>query len=449
MKIHRLTALPALLLAAACADDEPNTQKQAAPVAVRTVEAAEAPVAAVAYDIGERAMTKEELDRARRDGGWREVVSLDTTGAGMPVDNPETWEGISADAVNRGQMFLPLAGDPAGPSVLRTQILLDRALFSPGIMDGRWGKNTETALYWFQSREGLPTTARLDSATFRRLREVAGNPGELVERRTLTAKDVSGPFTEIPEDIYAHAELECSCYETLSEKLSEMFHVTPDLLGKLNPGVDLNTLRAGQPLNVPSVRRADADGRGNVARIVVSGKGTYVHGVDADGKVLYHFPSTLGGKYSPSPRGDFKVRHVANDPEWHYQPDILVGVDNSDPPAMIPAGPNVAVGTVWIALTQPHYGIHGTARPETIGYASSNGCVRLTNWDATFLARFVKPGTPVEFRDISGDASRQTTTTGSPAANRAARRDTASATSPVPRTRARGDSAARGDTTRS
>ena len=127
-----------------------------------------------------------------------------------------------------------------GPSVLRTQILLDRALFSPGIMDGRWGKNTVQALYWFQRREGLPATARLDSATFQRLRQAAGNPSELVVRKTLTEDDVKGPFNEIPEDIYEHAKLSCSCYESLTEKLSEDYHATPDLLQKLNPGVDLD-----------------------------------------------------------------------------------------------------------------------------------------------------------------------------------------------------------------
>jgi hypothetical protein len=93
---------------------------------------------------------------------------------------------------------------------------------------------------------------------------------------------------------------------------------------------------------------------------------------------------------------------VTQDPSWHYQPGILVGVPDSEPEAMIPAGPNVAVGKVWIDLSEPHYGIHGTSEPQTIGYAASNGCVRLTNWDVEFLSHHVKAGVPVEFRDISG-----------------------------------------------
>jgi lipoprotein-anchoring transpeptidase ErfK/SrfK len=393
------SALLAAALLAACGGDADEAEKQPQAQAPANPNAVE-----VSWDRRAPRMTQAQLDSMRMDMSWQELVQLDTTGSGAPAAvNPEKWEQIDAQAVNSGGQFVPLAGDVAGPSVLRTQILLDRAMFSPGIMDGRWGKNTVQALYWFQRREGLPATARLDSATFQRLRQVAGNPRELVVRKTLTADDVKGPFTPIPEDIYEHAELSCSCYESLTEKLSEEYHATPDLLKRLNPNVDLDNLQAGQSIYVPAVRdESRAGSRGQVAKIVVSGRGNYVHAVDAAGKVLYHFPSTLGGKYSPSPSGRFAVNGVTQDPSWHYQPDILVGVPDSEPEAMIPAGPNVAVGKVWIDLTEPHFGIHGTSEPQTIGYASSNGCVRLTNWDAEFLSHHVRAGVPVEFRDISG-----------------------------------------------
>jgi lipoprotein-anchoring transpeptidase ErfK/SrfK len=401
--INRYSAavLAAALLMTACGGDAEEAEKLPEP-------RAQAPTnpngVEVSWDRTAAGMTPEEMERARMDMSWQELVQLDTTGSGAPArPNPEKWEQIDAQAVNSGGQFVPLTGDVAGPSVLRTQILLDRAMFSPGIMDGRWGKNTVQALYWFQRREGLPATARLDSATFQRLRQAAGNPSELVVRKTLTEDDVKGPFTQIPEDIYEHAKLSCSCYESLSEKLSEDYHATPDLLKKLNPDVDLDNLQAGQSIYVPAVRDESRAGtRGQVARLVVSGRGNYVHAVDAAGKVIYHFPSTLGGKYSPSPSGGFKINGVTQDPSWHYQPGILVGVPDSEPEAMIPAGPNVAVGKVWIDLSEPHYGIHGTSEPQTIGYAASNGCVRLTNWDVEFLSHHVRAGVPVEFRDISG-----------------------------------------------
>jgi lipoprotein-anchoring transpeptidase ErfK/SrfK len=395
--------LTALVLAA-CGGDRETAEKQPEPnppTQQQDAAAARARAVQVAWNRRMAAMTPEELNRARMDMSWQDVVQLDPA-TGPDIPNPEKWEQISAQTVNTAPQHVPLHGDVGGPSVLRTQILLDRALFSPGIMDGRWGKNTAEALYWFQRREGLRATARLDSATFARLRQVAGNPRELVVRKTLTEDDVKGPFTPIPEDIYEHAKLSCSCYESLSEKLSETYHATPDLLEKLNPGVELDNLQAGQQIYVPAVRSENARGSGQVAKLVVSGRGTYVHALDAGGRILYHFPSTLGGSYSPSPTGAFRVNGVTQDPSWHYQPDILVGVPDSEPEAMIPAGPNVAVGKVWIDLSEPHYGIHGTSEPQTIGYASSNGCVRLTNWDVEFLSHHVRAGVPVEFRDISG-----------------------------------------------
>jgi lipoprotein-anchoring transpeptidase ErfK/SrfK len=402
--INRYTsaALAALLLAACGGDDEaPSQQPEPQAPTQQQADAARARAVQVAWNRRMAAMTPQELERARMDMSWQDVVQLDPA-TGPDIPNPEKWEQISAQTVNTAPQHVPLHGDVGGPSVLRTQILLDRALFSPGIMDGRWGKNTAEALYWFQRREGLRATARLDSATFARLRLAAGSPRELVVRKTLTEEDVKGPFTPIPQDIYEHAKLRCSCYESLSEKLSETYHATPDLLQKLNPGVALDGLRAGQQVYLPAVRSDEAGGRGQVAKLVVSGRGTYVHALDAGGRILYHFPSTLGGSYSPSPSGSFKVSGVTPDPSWHYQPDILVGVPDNEPDAMIPAGPNVAVGAVWIDLSEPHYGIHGTSEPQTIGYTSSNGCVRLTNWDVKFLSRYVRTGVPVEFRDISG-----------------------------------------------
>jgi lipoprotein-anchoring transpeptidase ErfK/SrfK len=296
-------------------------------------------------------------------------------------------------------MHLPLHGDVAGPSVLRLQILLDRALFSPGAIDGRWGKNTEKAVYWLQRREGLPATGQVDERTFERLVELARRPEQLVREHRLTAKDVEGPFVSIPEDIYAQAELDCLCYESLTEKLSEMFHVTADVLRQLNPEVEMDQLTEGSTIRVPQVRDEWEGQVGQVARLVVSDEGSYVHAVDANGRIVYHFPSTLGSSYDPSPTGDHRVVSITEDPWWHYQPSILAHVDNSKPDARIPPGPNNAVGRVWMALSKPHYGIHGTKAPETIGYTSSAGCVRLTNWDAIFLSRRIDEGVPVEFRD--------------------------------------------------
>ncbi|CAN5777286.1 L,D-transpeptidase [soil metagenome] len=355
------------------------------------------------YGVGYEALSAEELERGRHDTGWRRVVQFDTTGLGDAVSsNPESWEDITTEAVNGGATYLPIFGNVAGPSVLTAQILLDRALFSPGIIDGRWGKNTEIATYWFQTREGLRATGRVDQKTFNRLAQLAEEPRELVRSHRLSEDDVEGPFVDIPEDIYDKAKLDCLCYESLQEKLGELFHTSPDVLGKLNPGVQLNQLAAGNEIRVPNIRNKDAAPAGRVERLVVSGAGHYLHALDSSGRILYHFPTTLGSSYDPSPDGLHTVRSITRDPWWHYQPAILEHVDSSKPDANIPPGPNNAVGLVWMALSKPHYGIHGTSAPETIGYATSAGCVRLTNWDALFLADRIESGVDVEFRDTSG-----------------------------------------------
>jgi lipoprotein-anchoring transpeptidase ErfK/SrfK len=328
----------------------------------------------------------------------RPAAAPATAPAAGAMSNGETWNQITVDAINGGAMKFPVGRGHVGPSVLRVQVLLDRAYFSPAMIDGRWGKNSQNAVYWLQSREGLPATGTVDSATYARLEQLAGAPAELVRRHVLSAEDVRGPFVAIPENIYEHARLSCSCYETLSEKLTELFHTRGDLLQKLNPGVDLNAVKAGDTLSVLNVRDMGAPPAGVVTELIVSGTDNYVQALDSSGRILYHFAATLGSSFDPSPQGDFRVLSVHPNPWWRYQPKILAHVPDWKPEALIPPGPNNSVGRVWMTLSAPHYGIHGTKSPETIGYAQSAGCVRLTNWDVMFLSKRLNPGTPVNFR---------------------------------------------------
>jgi lipoprotein-anchoring transpeptidase ErfK/SrfK len=134
-------------------------------------------------------------------------------------------------------------------------------------------------------------------------------------------------------------------------------------------------------------------------RIVISKKEFWTHLVDSSGKVIRHFPSTLGAGYDPSPTGEFHVTGITRNPAFRYDPKLFAEIPDTRPTAKLRPGPNSPVGVVWIALSKPHYGIHGTAAPESIGYQSSHGCVRLTNWDATALADLISTGTPVTFQD--------------------------------------------------
>ena len=391
-------ALTILLVAAGCRldSDDPDTTRS---VDV-TVEDGAGPVSV--YGDGSLP-TDAEVEAARFVGRGRDGLAVDTAAIRAAARaNRETLGAIDSTADWRpAGLTLPLGGDVAGPSVLKVQTMLDRAGFSPGQIDGRWGDNTELAVAWLQQAAGLPATGLVDEATARALAERAGRPAQLITLHRLTADDVQGPFATIPSDIYEQAELERLGYESLSEKLGERFHSSPALLVRLNPGRSLDSLAAGDTLRVPNLAGAPRPS-GTVSRLVVSGAAGYLHALSADGSVLFHAPITLGSEYDPSPEGDLRITSVTRNPSWHYQPALLSGVDDSGENATIPPGPNNAVGTVWMALSKPHYGIHGTKAPGTIGTATSSGCVRLTNWDAERLAGMVRAGTPVRFRDVAG-----------------------------------------------
>jgi lipoprotein-anchoring transpeptidase ErfK/SrfK len=361
--------------------------------------------------------TEDDLERTRQDTRWRDFRAAPSAEGqrARPAEPPRG--ALESAALDRyaDSLRVPLSGDTEGRAVLYAQVLLDRAGFSPGQIDGLWGQNTEKAVYWFQEREGLSPTGTLDRETLGQLARWADapdRPGALIATHTLTAEDVEGPFEPVPDDIYEQAERDRLGYESLGERLGERFHVSPATLRRLNGGRALDGLAAGDTLRVPDVRAgARADG-GSVARLVVSDGGRYLHALDSDDRILYHFPATLGSDYDPSPTETLEVTSVTEDPEWYYQPSILAHVDDDDEAAVIPPGPNSAVGAVWIGLSKEHYGIHGTAEPGTIGYAASAGCVRLTNWDALFLAERVRPGVSVEFRDVDGRSDEGTSMEG-------------------------------------
>ncbi len=428
---------------------------------------------ASAYWNNEPPLSLEDIELGRHDSTWLMAVTSDTSDirlAGLdtvavepqrvpPLEMvesfPETYadfERLSPGASDSTlpAVRLPVSGEAQGPSVLYVQVLLDRSPFSPGILDGKWGKNTRKAVYWLQRASGLEPTGVVDSLTFVRLVDLAGRPDRYVRTVRLTEEDVSGPFVEIPADVHAQAELECMCYGSALEKVAEKYHAAPELLESLNAGRALDSLAAGDSLRVPNVedgaslasgggrsaavdsagargtagRAADTAGGvatsgraadtsdlsrtrispgGEVARIVISIGGFYLHALDDQGRLLYHFPTTVGSKYQPSPTGEFHIASIAFDPWFHWQPTLFDEVPDTEEDERLRPGPNSPVGVVWMALSKDNYGIHGTGEPATIGYSTSHGCVRLTNWDARFLAERVREGVPVVFRDVGSE----------------------------------------------
>lgn len=311
----------------------------------------------------------------------------------------QSFKGLDANGINSAPVSVPITGDMAGPSVLKAQVYLDRAHFSVGSLDGRWGKNSAIAVWWWQRSHGLPTTGDIDEATFRSIASAAGGVAPAVVSHTLTADDVQGPFVKIPDVVYDQEKLECLCYESLREKLAERFHSTEDFLEKLNPAVKFADLQAGQAIVVPNVREPTTAEQRDIAKVVISVAGNSFNAFDSTSHLIFHAPTTLGSIFDPSPDETVKVVKIIDHPHFHYDPTLYSEVPDWKPDAQLNPGPNSPVGVVWIALSKAHYGVHGTKDPDAIGYASSHGCVRLTNWDAAEVQHRIGEGVEISFVD--------------------------------------------------
>jgi len=285
---------------------------------------------------------------------------------------------------------------PVVSETVALQVMLDRAGFSPGEIDGRRGSNLKRALVAFQNAEQLTATGVLDQETWQKLTERSGHQPALIPY-TVTDDDIAGLFTqEIPADLLEQSKLDALGYVSPLEALSERFHVNSALLSTLNANATF--FKAGESLTVPNVAGASAPTVSGTVTLTVTKSTSALTLADESGHVILHAPVTSGSQHDPLPIGTWKVTGVQQNPPFHYNPALFWDADPSHSKAKLPPGPNNPVGTVWIDISKEHYGIHGTPTPSTIGHVQSHGCVRLTNWDAQRVAALVKPGTKVVFR---------------------------------------------------
>ncbi|MCP3056841.1 L,D-transpeptidase family protein [Aurantimonas marianensis] len=306
---------------------------------------------------------------------------------GAPIVQPE---GQTVQESDPAPKVAGPKGKNAKAEIAALQILLDRAGTSPGVIDGRMGSNVDKAVAAYQEKYGrtLPTG---DAQALAEELDATGGPA--IVTYELTADDVAGPFVaSIPEDYGEKALLPAMSYERPSEKIAEKFHMDEAYLREINPGADFS--RPGTRIKVAAVGEP---AKAEVAKIIADKGREQVRVYAADGTLITAYPSTIGSTQTPSPSGTVQVNRIAFDPNYTYNPKINFKQGDNDKVLTIQPGPNGPVGSIWIALSKPTYGIHGTPEPSKIGKTNSNGCVRLTNWDATELAKMVKPGVTVEF----------------------------------------------------
>ena len=294
---------------------------------------------------------------------------------------------------------------PSGTDILLLQVLLDRAGFSPGEIDGRDGSNTRRAAEAYRTSRKLGAA---DYASINRTLSAEQPDVQSIATYTIAAEDAAGPFTaNLPDDLMEQAALPALGYRDVVETLAEKFHASPALLSRLNPGASFTQDEEIRVPNVAIVSAEPAVPRGTSGAARSSGDAGVVvkvwkqlsvlQVVGPNGAILFHAPVTSGSEFDPLPVGDWKVTGVARGPKFNYNPDLFWDSDPSHAKATINAGPNNPVGTVWIDIDKPHYGLHGTPQPSRIGKTESHGCVRLTNWDAERVAALVRPGTKVSF----------------------------------------------------
>lgn len=320
----------------------------------------------------------------------------------------------------------------------RLQIFLDRSNFSPGKIDGRYNELTWKALSLYRQARGEQPQSSPHGAKGNVAPDTSGLDLSSIEpvfiTYSVTETDLQN-VGNLPGSPEQQAKLKALLYRNAADAIAEKFHCDVHFLDQLNPGKS-KSIKPGDQLRVPNVQPFELgqvkeikpgseinapaanelpDGPDKTpteqppasqnppatssspvppSSVKIDTK-TNMMGVFEGDKLVAAYPVTVGSAQTASPIGDWKVKGIAKWPRFRYDEKMLKHGERSRHFFMLPPGPRNPVGVLWIALNKKGIGIHGTARPDSIGHSVSHGCIRLANWDVVRLAERLKLGTAV------------------------------------------------------
>ena len=275
----------------------------------------------------------------------------------------------------------------AESKTLALQIALDRRGFSCNTIDGQWGRMSQVALATYCAVNGYavpPTPELARDILFPRERN-------LFRTETVTQREHDA-LVRIPATPEGKSKLKAMGYETIMEMYAERGHLK-GALRRLNPGVAWPNPPVGTRVKIPDFRPPAKEPVASVLRVTLSR--FEITAFDEKGRLIALFPCSIAAdKAKLPPEGELQVTTLIPNPDYTYTPD-RVSRGGRIARRVFPPGPNNPVGTSWMGLTLPGYGIHGTPKPERIGCAESHGCFRLANWNAVRLRKMCETGTSV------------------------------------------------------
>ena len=302
-----------------------------------------------------------------------------------PKPKPELLPPSPAPVIKSGTFPRPTR------DTLEVQIALARLVISSGSIDGVAGSQTRAALIAFQQAKELTATGELDAPT----RAALALESAALIAYTVSSNDLAR-LQPLSKTWLGKSQQTALDYETILELVAERGHASPGLIRRLNPNVNWTNVVAGTEVQIPNVEYPLPLGK--AAFIVISLAARHLQAFDASTNLLAHFPCSIAAKFEKRPVGELHVTAVAPNPDYTFNPEVFPESDEAQQlktKLILPPGPNNPVGTAWISLDRPGYGIHGTPGPEQVGRTESHGCFRLANWNAEYLVRLVSVGMPV------------------------------------------------------